>query len=122
MKKLSILMMAVLMSGCATTGGLGETVNNMGVSLFKTSVNEKCQSEIKANQYYQMASIIMSDEQKSSIVSKACGCVSDKAPQSVTMTEIATATLDSSQRPAIVGKAVQNTLQACVTEWLQGAK
>lgn len=122
MKKSSILMMVALMSGCATTGDMGAATNNLGVSLFQTAVNQKCQSEIKANQYYQLASIIMTDVQKSAIVEKACGCVSNKAAQSVTMTEIATAAIDANQRTAIVGKAVKNTLQACVAEWVQTAQ
>lgn len=118
MKKLCVFLTAVLLSGCAGTSELSKTANDIGMSLFKSAVNQKCQSEVKAHQYYQMASLIMSEAQKASVTEKVCGCVSDKAPESVTMAEIATAAIDGNQRPVIVAKAVKHTLQACVVEWI----
>lgn len=125
-KSLAMLsIMATLLTGCATTGEQNttantiDTVTNIGTSIFQTAVKQKCQTEITANQYYKLASIIMTDEQKSKIIDKACGCVSEKAPQSVSMTEVATAVIDTSSRPKIVAKAVSNTLQACVSEFVK---
>lgn len=124
-KTFAIAMIAMILTGCASTGGETtasstiNTVTNIGTAVFQTAVNQKCQSEIKANQYYKVASIIMTDEQKNSITTKVCGCVSEKAPQSVSMGEVATAVIDTSSRPQIVAKAVSNTLQACVSEFIK---
>lgn len=131
MKKLAILPMLVALTACSTTGTIDPTVatntvvntigtaTNIGTAVFQTAVNQKCQSEIKNNQYYKVASSIMTNEQQNKITDSVCGCVSEKAPQSVTMTDLATAAIDSSARTRIVTKAVSNTLQACVSEFVK---
>lgn len=127
MLKKSLTLFAIttsLLTGCATTGepntanAIG-TVTDIGTGIFQTAVKQKCQTEITNNQYYKLASVIMTDEQKTNITNKACGCVSEKAPQSVTMSELATAVIDTTSRPKIVAKAVSNTLQACVSEFVK---
>lgn len=128
MFKKSFVMLSVvatLLTGCATMGEqknssnpLG-TVTEIGTAIFQTAVKQKCHTEITANQYYQLASIIMAETQKSKIIDKACSCVAEKAPQSVSMTEIATAIIDTNSRPKIVAKAVSNTLKSCAVEYLK---
>lgn len=123
MKKL-ILGLTVMLTACASTNGtmnangVMNTANQIGTAIFQEAVNQKCQSEIKQNQYYQMASLIINEEQRTKIVGKVCGCVSQKAPESVSLGEIATATINPNARPQIVTKAVVGTLQACVSEFI----
>lgn len=122
-------MMAVLLSlgltGCATGTGTGLTATdvvstgaNVGTALFQTAVNQKCQSELTANKYWQAASMLMTAETKTKVATNVCGCVSEKAPQSVTMADLATAAIDTTARTQVAAKAVSNTLQACVSEYV----
>ena len=48
-----------------------------------------------------------------------CGCVSEKAPQSVTIVDLTTAAVDPTARNVIVARAVSNTLQQCVGEFVK---
>ncbi|WP_153884628.1 hypothetical protein [Acinetobacter baumannii] len=48
-----------------------------------------------------------------------CGCVSEKAPNSVTAVELAAAALDVNARATIVNQVVSKTVNACVAEALQ---
>ena len=50
------------------------------------------------------------------IQSEICGCVSEKAPQSVTAVDLATAAIDPAARNTIVTNAVTKTINACVAE------
>lgn len=124
MKKLALIFSIIGLTSCAGSNTVNmatssPTLNSIGSAIFQTAVNQKCQSEIKNNQYYNMASIIMTDSQKEKVVGNVCGCVSKKAPESVTLSEIATATVDANARPKIITKAVAKTLQACVADFIK---
>lgn len=60
----------------------------------------------------------MSNEQKQSIQTEVCGCVSEKAPYSVTTMDIATASLDPAARATIVNQIVTKTVSECVVQTL----
>lgn len=122
MKKLllpAVLSVATL-SGCATTDvqTVTSSASNIGMSIFKTAVDNKCRSELNANSIYKTASLLLTSEQKTALEDKTCGCVSEKAPESVTMTELGQAVIDPTARPQIVGTAVTKTLSACVSEFV----
>ena len=53
---------------------------------------------------------------QSSVQKQICGCVSEKAPQSVTAVDLATAAIDPATRNTIVSNAVTKTINACVAE------
>ncbi|MFJ0069188.1 hypothetical protein Q4281_18880, partial [Acinetobacter baumannii] len=55
----------------------------------------------------------------SAIQTNVCGCVSEKAPNSVTAVELAAAALDVNARATIVNQVVSKTVNACVAEALQ---
>lgn len=121
MKKLVFSFVVVLaMSGCATTDvqTVASSANNIGMSIFKTAVDNKCRTELNANSIYKTASLLLTSEQKTALEDKTCGCVSEKAPESVTMTELGQAVIDPTARPQIVGTAVTKTLSACVSEFV----
>ncbi len=58
----------------------------------------------------------MTADQKTDVQGQICGCVSEKAPQSVTAVDLATAALDPNARATIVSNAVTKTINACVAE------
>ncbi|MDO4450042.1 MAG: hypothetical protein Q4B79_03670 [Moraxella sp.] len=117
---LGALASTMILTGCATTAtdsttAVG-TATNVGMNIFKTAVDTQCRSELNNNNLYKTASLIMTDAQKTSLENKVCGCVSEKAPQSITLVELGQVAIDPSSRTQIVGGAVTKTLNACVSE------
>lgn len=116
----------LVVAGCASTGtgmidantAIG-TANNVGMAVFKAAVNQQCQTELQNNQYWRLTSVVMTPQKQSEVASNVCGCVSEKAPQSVTIVDITTAAVDPTARNVIVARAVSNTLQQCVGEFVK---
>lgn len=124
MKKLFIgaLTSTLILSGCATTGTEGanalNTVTNVGMGIFKTAVDTQCRTQINSYEAYKVLAMFMTDAQKTSLENKVCGCVSEKAPQSVTLTEIGQAVIDENARTQLAVSAVTKTINACVGEFV----
>lgn len=124
---LSIIGTTIAFTGCASTSGTGVmdpntaigTANNVGMAVFKAAVNQKCQTELQNNQYWRLGSVLMTSQKQAEVASNVCGCVSEKAPQSVTIVDLTTAAVDPTARNAIVARAVSNTLQQCVGEFVK---
>ncbi|EHU1558033.1 hypothetical protein A1Z55_RS08005 [Acinetobacter baumannii] len=127
MKKLMLAVAPVVLAltACATTGtGTGgasaqTTTQQLGVAALKVAVNAKCITEINNVAAWKTATKYMTAEQRDSIQTNVCGCVSEKAPNSVTAVELAAAALDVNARATIVNQVVSKTVNACVAEALQ---
>lgn len=116
MKRISLLLGAVLLSGCAATGTGENLTTEIGKTLFAEAVNYKCRSELNNQAIYQTVSLLMTKEQKEKLESKTCSCVARQAPESVTLEEMATAAIDSKARTKIVAGAVSKTIGTCISE------
>lgn len=125
MKTIKLTMFApiLLLAGCASTGGMAidpttaiGTANNVGTAIFQTAVDQKCRSELTGNQYYKLASVAMTDQQKIALQDNVCGCVSQNALQNVNIVDLATAATNNTARTELVTKAVAGTLQTCVAQ------
>ena len=118
---------AIALGGCASTTGNGVmdanstigTANNVGMAIFKAAVNQQCQTQLQNNQYWRLGSVLMTSEKQAQVASNVCGCVSEKAPQSITIVDLTTAAVDPTARNVIVARAVSNTLQQCVGEFVK---
>ena len=118
---------AIALGGCASTTGNGVmdanstigTANNVGMAIFKAAVNQQCQTQLQTNQYWRLGSVLMTSDKQAEVASNVCGCVSEKAPQSVTIVDLTTAAVDPTARNVIVARAVSNTLQQCVGEFVK---
>ena len=118
---------AIALGGCAATTGNGVmdanstigTANNVGMAIFKAAVNQQCQTQLQNNQYWRLGSVLMTSDKQAQVASNVCGCVSEKAPQSVTIVDLTTAAVDPTARNVIVARAVSNTLQQCVGEFVK---
>ena len=118
---------ALALGGCASTTGTGVmdgnstigTANNVGMAIFKAAVNQQCQTQLQNNQYWRLGSVLMTSEKQAEVASNVCSCVSEKAPQSVTIVDLTTAAVDPTARNVIVARAVSNTLQQCVGEFVK---
>ncbi|MFW2002265.1 hypothetical protein [Acinetobacter ursingii] len=112
----------LLLTGCATDGSMNTATNTteqLGMTALKIAVNNKCMNEINTIPAWQTASKLMTADQKQHIQTEICGCVSEKAPYSVTAADLANATFDPNARAAMVGQVVSKTVTACVNETFQ---
>lgn len=89
------------------------------MAALKIAVNAKCLNEINTLPAWKTATRYMTADQRDNIQTNVCGCVSDKAPNSVTAVELATAAIDPSARATIVNQVVSQTVNACVAETLK---
>ena len=123
MKKLVALLapIALVLSACATTdstgtSNAGSTTQQLGSVALKIAINAKCTTELNNLAAWKTATKVMSADQKANVQSQICGCVSEKAPQSVTAVDLAAAAIDPAARATIVSNVVTKTINACVAE------
>ncbi|ENX48114.1 hypothetical protein [Acinetobacter ursingii] len=117
-----LTVLVLLLTGCATDGSMNTATNTteqLGMTALKIAVNNKCMNEINTIPAWQTASKLMTADQKQDIQTEICGCVSEKAPYSVTAADLANATFDPNARAAMVGQVVSKTVTACVNETFQ---
>lgn len=113
---------ALVLSACVTdtSSTAGATATNttqqLGMAALKVAINAKCTTELNNISAWKAATKLMTSEQKQSVQTEICGCVSEKAPQSVTTVDLATAALDPASRATIVSNVVTKTINACVAE------
>jgi hypothetical protein len=121
MKKLLCLIPAVLLAACATTDGsmnpTATTANNIGMSIFKTAVDQQCRTELNNRNEYRVLTSVLTAEKKQDVENQICGCVGEEASKNVTMAELAQAALDANARATLIAKTVNNTISTCVTKF-----
>ena len=112
------LALTACVSTNTTTGttDMQSTTQQLGNTALKIAINAKCTTELNNTAAWQTATKLMTATQKQNIQSEICGCVSEKAPQSVTAVDLATAAIDPAARNTIVTNAVTKTINACVAE------
>ena len=113
--------LALTLTACATmdstgTSSAGTTTQQLGTVALKIAINAKCTTELNNLPAWKTATRLMTPDQKTNVQGEICGCVSDKAPQSLTAVDLATAALDPAARATIVSNAVTKTINACVAE------
>nr|WP_254202630.1 MULTISPECIES: hypothetical protein [unclassified Acinetobacter] len=110
--------LTLVLSACAITGSpeTQTATQQLGGAALKIAINAKCTTELNNIPAWQTATRLMTTTQKQNIQSEICGCVSEKAPQSVTAVDLATAAIDPAARATIVGNVVAKTINACVAE------
>ena len=122
MKKLITVLapLALVLSACTTIDSTGNATPSMtqtlGTAALQIAINAKCTTELNNLPAWKTATSVMTDTQKTNIQSEICGCVSEKAPQSVTAVDLATAAIDPAARATIVSNAVSKTINACIAE------
>ena len=125
MKKLIAVMapLAIILSACTATGtstGANtagtQAAQQLGSAAVKIAINAKCTTEINNLPAWQTATKLMTQTQKQNIQAEICGCVSEKAPESVTAVDLAVAAMDPAARATMVSSAVSKTINACVQE------
>ncbi|AMN50070.1 MULTISPECIES: hypothetical protein [unclassified Psychrobacter] len=123
MKKIlvsTVMLATFALAGCTTTGGVNTnagtamgTANEIGMNVFKAAIDNQCRSQIENQSAWRIASAAMTETQEEAVKSKVCGCVSEQAPQQVTIVELGNAAIDSAYRTQLVAKVVAKSLQSC---------
>lgn len=122
MKKLLLsttLLATLALTGCATNGtntGTGTamgTASDIGMSLLKGVIDNQCRIEIEKQPAWRVASVVMSSDQKEAVQSKVCGCVSEQAPQNVTLVELGNAAINPEYRVQLATRVIAKSLQSC---------
>ena len=107
------------LSGCASTGAntnAGTAVGNatnIGMNVFKAAIDNQCRAEIEKQTTWRVASVVMNEEQKEAVKSKVCGCVSEQAPQHVTIVELGNAAINPEYRVQLATRVIAKSLQSC---------
>ncbi len=116
----STMMLATFaLAGCATTdvnsnaGTAIGTANEIGMNVFKAAIDNQCRSQIEKQNAWRIASVAMTDAQEEEVKGRVCGCVSEQAPQQVTIVELGNAAIDASYRTQLVARVVAKSLQSC---------
>ena len=119
---------ALALTSCSTTGvnnnaagninnGIN-TANNIGMNIFKTAIDNKCRSELSQHNAWRIARVAMSQNQEEALQTKICGCVSEQAPQHVSLNDVAKATIDTQYRSQLATKVVIKSLQSCYANFI----
>ncbi|MGP5120153.1 hypothetical protein ACTXJF_08850 [Psychrobacter alimentarius] len=116
----TILLATLALAGCTTIDGTNNsagnaigTANDIGMNVFKSAIDNQCRSQIEKQSAWRIASVAMTDTQQEAVKSNVCGCVSEQAPQQVTLVELGNAAIDSQYRTQLVAKVVAKSLQSC---------
>lgn len=119
------LLASFTLVGCTATGpnmnaneAIG-TANNIGMNVFKAAVDNQCRVQIEKQNAWRIASVAMTEAQQEAIQTKVCGCVSEQAPQQVTLVELGNAAIDTNYRTQLVTRVVAKSLQSCYASFVR---
>ena len=100
-------------------GNAINTANNIGMNVLKSAIDTQCRSQIEKQNAWRIASVAMSDAQEEAIKTNVCGCVSEQAPQQVTLIEMGNAAIDPQYRTQLVTRVVAKSLQSCYASFVR---
>ena len=122
MKKLLItLPLALGLSACVTADGNLDprttAATNMGTSVFKVAVDQKCRTELNARREWKVLSAAVGADKKQELEDNICGCVSEESVNNVSLVEMGQAAIDPKARTTIISRAVASTLSTCISKF-----
>lgn len=111
------LMTAFTLASCASTPESNQKSSaNLTTSLIQHAVKQTCQTQLTNHQYWKIATMKLSSESQAKISETACGCVADKAPEAISLTELTTAAINPNARAEVAQKIVRHSLRPCMLE------
>lgn len=111
------LMTAFTLASCASTPESNQKSSaNLTTSLIQHAVKQTCQTQLNNHQYWKIATMKLSSESQAKIAETACGCVADKAPEAISLTELTTAAINPNARTEVAQKIVRHSLRPCMLE------
>ena len=105
--------------GGGTSNGTGGAATAIGKSLIQNYAHNQCSVELNKRQEWRLVALAVSAEKQQQWEDQICGCVSEEAPNSVTVTDLVQAATNESARASIVGNAVTKTVTSCLNRFVK---
>ena len=103
-------------SSSNSTGGAATAI---GKSLIQNYAHNQCSVELNKRQEWRLVALAVSAEKQQQWEDQICGCVSEEAPNSVTVTDLVQAATNQSARTGIVANAVTKTVTSCLNRFVK---
>ena len=105
--------------GGGTSNGTGGAATSIGKSLIQNYAHNQCSVELNKRQEWRLVALAVTAEKQQQWEDQICGCVSEEAPNSVTVTDLVQAATNESARASIVGNAVTKTVTSCLSRFVK---
>lgn len=109
----------LLGGGTSSSNGTGGAATSIGKSLIQNYAHNQCSVELNKRQEWRLVALAVSAEKQQQWEDQICGCVSEEAPNSVTVTDLVQAATNESARASIVGNAVTKTVTSCLNRFVK---
>ena len=103
-------------SSSNSTGGAATAI---GKSLIQNYAHNQCSVELNKRQEWRLVALAVTAEKQQQWEDQICGCVSEEAPNSVTVTDLVQAATNQSARTGIVANAVTKTVTSCLNRFVK---
>lgn len=108
-KQLVIGVLALGLTACSQS-----MVPSVGQSMIATTVTQECHKQLNKRAEWKTAKLLVTPEKAAQWEQQICDCVGEEAPNYVSMSDVATAVANPSERAAIGARVAEATLSACV--------
>ena len=109
----------LLGGGTSSSNSTGGAATAIGKSLIQNYAHNQCSVELNKRQEWRLVALAVSAEKQQQWEDQICGCVSEEAPNSVTVTDLVQAATNESARASIVGNAVTKTVTSCLNRFVK---
>ena len=109
----------LLGGGTSSSNSTGGAATAIGKSLIQNYAHNQCSVELNKRQEWRLLALAVSAEKQQQWEDQICGCVSEEAPNSVTVTDLVQAATNESARASIVGNAVTKTVTSCLNRFVK---
>ncbi|AUZ04711.1 MULTISPECIES: hypothetical protein [Vitreoscilla] len=102
--------------GYGNTGSTGNTnaASGLGKTLVQSYARNQCSVELNKRQEWRLMALAVSADKQAQWEEQICGCVSEEAPNSVTVYDLTQAAVNPQARTEIVANAVTKTVSSCL--------
>ena len=104
----------LLGGGTSSSNSTGGAATAIGKSLIQNYAHNQCSVELNKRQEWRLVALVVSAEKQQQWEDQICGCVSEEAPNSVTVTDLVQAATNQSARNTIVASAETKTVPSCL--------
>ena len=109
----------LLGGGTSSSNSTGGAATAIGKSLIQNYAHNQCSVELNKRQEWRLMALAVSAEKQQQWEDQICGCVSEEAPNSVTVTDLVQAATNQSARNTIVAGAVTKTVTSCLNRFVK---
>ena len=109
----------LLGGGTSSSNSTGGAATAIGKSLIQNYAHNQCSVELNKRQEWRLVALAVTAEKQQQCEDQICGCVSEEAPNSVTVTDLVQAATNQSARTGIVANAVTKTVTSCLNRFVK---